>query len=94
MNFTIEERDKINDIYARKCENLTADEVRLLVAWESDMAAQHAIVSEQMNMLKNETDARIEQARKEADNAMAALNELANAAIARLERIDEQTKQN
>ena len=94
MHFTIEERDKINDIYTRKCENLTADEVRLLVAWESDMAAQRAIVSEQINMLRSETDARIEQARKEADNAMTALNELANAAIARLERIDEQTKQN
>ena len=88
MNFTIEERDKVNEIYAKNCENLTADEVKLLVAWESDMAAQHALTSEQINQTRLETQARIEACALQAQQANEALNTLANAALARLEAID------
>lgn len=88
MEFTIEERDKVNEIYAKNCENLTADEVRLLVSWESSFAAHSAKVSEEIEQLKRETDARIEHEAAIANNAIDSLNAMVNAALARMEAID------
>ena len=85
--FTEDEQKTINSIYARNCEDLTADEVQLLIAWECEQALQSAEYQAEKERLDALAQAEIAAREAEHLQAMENLAELHRIALARLETI-------
>ena len=91
-DFTYEQKQTIDAIFAKNLENLTSDEVQLYGQWVSAVALGDAEFAAEQERLKAESDARIAALQANAVTAKQNLDDLKNAALARLEAIDEQTK--
>lgn len=85
--FTQDERHTIDSIYARNKENLTADEVDLLLAWETQLAMQNALYQQEAANLDAELNARLQQAADEHEQAVANMNAMHQAAMDRLQEV-------
>lgn len=85
--FTEDERHTIDSIYARNKENLTADEIDLLLAWETQLAMQTALYKQEADNLDAELTARLQQAADEHDQAVANMNAMHQAALDRLQEV-------
>ena len=92
-DFTDKEKDAINAIYARDLKDLTPEEVELFGKWNAAVELGKAEFEAEQKRKKEESDALINELKASAALSRKNLNDLKDAALARLERIDEQTKQ-
>ena len=86
--FTSEEKATINSIIARKFENLTADEVTLYAEWSSYWAAKDAETQAAIDAINEELEYKKESFTSEHEQAMSNMQELHDAAMARLARLE------
>lgn len=94
LEFTEQERNTITDILKRNLENLTPEEVELYARWKTAVALSEAEFEAKIQAMKEESANKIEKFNEIAVTAKQNLKDLKKSALARLERIDEQTKQN
>ena len=88
MEFTNAEKDRINQLYGNDFADITPDDALLIAKWEQYKAETNAELQAKIDAIKDETAERKEQARKVADKAKRNLTELKNAAMKRLEHIE------
>ena len=88
MEFTNAEKDRINQLYGNDFADITPDDALLIAKWEQYKAETNAELQAKIDAIKDETAERKEQARKIADKAKRNLTELKNAAMRRLEHIE------
>ena len=86
--FTEKERNTIDDIYRREFQDMTPDEVQLLLRWNAAQAKNDELVKAEIAAMNAEKEARIEETRKTAEKARRNLTELKNAAKKRLAAIE------
>jgi hypothetical protein len=86
--FTEKERKTINDIYRREFQDMTPDEVQLLLRWNTAQAKNDELVKAEIAAMNDEKEARIEETRKTAEKARRNLAELKSAAKKRLAAIE------
>lgn len=86
--FTEQERHAIDDIYKREFQNMTADEVALYGRWIAEQTRLETEHSAQIALWREESAARQALRHEQAATAKANLNELRDAALARLAAID------
>lgn len=87
-NFTESERHAIDNAY-RKMENnedITADEMKLVIRFEQWRTANDEEWKTNKAIMKAESEARIEEARKTQETARLALEQMAQKAIEQYER--------
>ena len=87
MEFTNAEQERINQLYGNDFKDITPDDAQLIARWESWKATQDLEYRAKTDALKAETQAKMEESKRIADKAMADLEELKLAALARLERL-------
>lgn len=87
--FTKEEIDRINLLYGTDFKDVTPDDVKLIQRWEQYATKNNEEMQAKFDLLKEENDERIKQARSLHTKAMKNLNELVKAAKARYERFDD-----
>lgn len=88
IEFTEQEQNIITDIHKRNFENLTPDEVQLYARWKTAIALRDTEFQSKQDAMKNEMQARINLTAEIAETAKSNLAELKQAALARLEMID------
>ena len=86
--FTEHERNTIDDIYKREFQDMTPDEVQLLLRWNAAQAKNDELVKAEIAAMNDEKEARIEETRKTAETARRNLTELKDAAKKRLAAIE------
>lgn len=87
-NFTESERHAIDGAY-RKMENsedITADEMKLVIRFEQWRTANDEEWKARKEIMRDESEARIEEARKTQETARLALEQMASKAIEQYER--------
>lgn len=82
--FTEQELRSVNDMHKRQFENLTADEVALLIRWNTAKVAAETRASDEQNRQAQYLQVMMENANRETAAALENLNELKAAALARL----------
>ena len=87
MEFTNAEQERINQLYGNDFDNVTADDIQLIARWEAAKAMRELHYQAKLEALKTETEAKIAQSEAVSEKAMSDLEELKNAAMARLERL-------
>lgn len=87
--FSERERKQIDDIYRREFQEMSAEEVQLLMRWNAAQAKADELVKAQIETMRAESAARIEEARKTEEKARKNLADLAKRAKKRLEAIEE-----
>lgn len=94
MDFTNEEKDRINQLYGNDFKDIKPEDAPLIARWESWKATQEDEHKAKIEALRAESAARLESITQESNLAMKTLQELRDAAVARYERAtDEQEKQ-
>lgn len=94
MDFSNEEKERINQLYGNDFKDIKPEDALLIARWESWKATQEDEHKAKIETLKVESAARLETIKQEADYAMKTLQELRDAAVARYERAsNEQEKQ-
>lgn len=88
LEFTEQERMKIDDLIKRDFENATPDEVRLYAKWEAEKALRDEEFKARLQARADESKAKIAELKRNANSARDGLKALKAAAIARLEQID------
>ena len=88
MDFTNEEKERINQLYGNDFKDITPDDAMLIARWERMKALQESEHQAKLDALQAEMKARIKSAQAESDKAMENLETLKQAALARLEGID------
>ena len=83
--FTNDEKERINQLYGNDFEGITPDDAQLIARWENAKATVDAGFQAKQEALQTETQARIEQTQALYEQAMTNLQELHDAALARLE---------
>lgn len=86
-NFTEQELDAIDAIYAKNFENLSADEVQLYARWQAALALADAEFNAMIQAMQESSQAKIASLSEIADTAKQNLRELKEAALHRLESI-------
>lgn len=86
--FTIEERDRINILYGTEFTDATPDDVKLIQRWEEYRAKTDAEFEARNDMLKAELEEKTRIATQQALYAMETLDELKEAALARLKAVE------
>lgn len=86
--FTEKERNTIDDIYRREFQDMTAEEVQLLLRWNAAQAKNDELVKAEIVAMNAEKEARIDEIRKTAEKARRNLADLKNAAKKRLAAIE------
>ena len=89
MEFTNEEKDRINLLYGTDFKDITPEDAILIGRFEAWKATQESEHRAKMNALEEETQAHIEAAQAQHEQAMNNLAELHAMAIARLERLQD-----
>lgn len=85
--FTNEEKDVINRIASGNLEGITKDELDVYTRFQTSKALADEKLQAELQALKNETDAKIEQSKAVNDAAIANLEAQAELAKARLELV-------
>lgn len=88
MDFTNEEKERINQLYGNDFKDITPEDAALVGRWEAWKATNESEHQAKLDAIKAETEMKLENARRESEQAMNNLEELKNAALARLEGID------
>lgn len=88
MDFTNEEKERINQLYGNDFKGITPEDAALIGRWEAWKATQQGEYQAKLEALQAETQAKIETAQAESDKAMENLEAMRQAALARLEGID------
>lgn len=87
-DFTVDERDRINLLYANDFKDATPNDFKLIRRWEAENAKREAEHSAKMELLQNESDEKLRIATQQALYAMETLDELKEAALARLKAVE------
>ena len=87
MEFTNAEQERINQLYGNDFEGIKPEDAELIARWEAWKATQDLEYRAKTDALKEETAAKAEESKRIADKAISDLEELKNAALARLERL-------
>lgn len=88
MEFTHEEIERINQLYGNDFKDITPSDAELIGRWESYKAVKNTELQAQLAAIKEESQARIAYSKAQAENSKAALQELKEAALHRLEVIE------
>lgn len=72
-DFSIDEKHRIDQLYGNSFEGATPDDFALIARWERMKAIADVKSSEQMRLMREETEARVEAARAQRDFALAQL---------------------
>jgi hypothetical protein len=88
MDFTNEEKARINALYGNDFKEITPEDAALIARWEQHKAEQNAVLQAKTNAIKLEALNNIENANEIATIAKNNLKALKDVALARLERID------
>lgn len=88
MEFTKEERARIDNLYANDFKGITPDDAQLVARFERFMAKQEAESDAYIQTIKDESAKRVAQAKRVSDKAIKNLNELHDAALARLDGVN------
>ena len=86
--FTEQERRTLDDIHKREFQNMTASEVSLYARWVAEQARIEAEHSAQIALWREESAAKQALMHEQAALAKQNLNDLKDAALARLAAID------
>lgn len=86
-NFTEKERNKIDDMYGREFENLTSDEVQLLLRWNA-YKTENRVKDSEEEKRRNEYDKeQLEILKRKAEATKTILQYKRDAALEKLERV-------
>ena len=88
MDFTQEEKERINQLYGTDFKDITPDDAMLIGRWEAGKATQESEHQAKIEAIKAETELKLQQSETEFAQAMSNLNELHQAALKRLEVFD------
>ena len=72
-DFTIDEKHRIDELYGNSFEGATPDDFALISRWERMKALADVKSSEQMRLMREEVEARVEAAHAQRDLALAQL---------------------
>lgn len=86
--FTSEEIARINEIKSNNLENLSADDVQLYSDWETEWALRDTELQAELDSIQDELNAKKEAIKTEHDCIMQYIADMQAAAMARLERIE------
>ena len=89
MDFTVEEKDRINLLYGTDFKDITPDDAMLIGRWEAWKATQESEHQAKIAAIEAEVAARLEATEKQAKIAENNLAELHAMALARLERLQD-----
>lgn len=89
MEFTNEEKERINQLYGTDFKDITPDDALLIGRWEAWKATQESEHRAKIEALKTESDIKAQYAQEEHEKAMNDLQELYDAALKRLEMIED-----
>lgn len=87
-DFTKEERARIDILYATDFKDAKPDDFKLISRFERFLAKQETEHNEYIKAIKEESTASIAQAKRISDKAIRNLNALHDAALSRLENIE------
>ena len=88
MEFTNAEQERINQLYGNDFKDITPEDANLIARWEAFKAVQKSEHKAKLKAYEDEATAKVEESKRIADKAMSDLEELKNAALARLERLE------
>lgn len=88
MEFTHEEIERINQLYGNDFKDITPNDAALIGRWESYKAVKNTELQAQLTAIKEVSQARIAASKEQAENSKTALQELKEAALYRLEVIE------
>ena len=88
MDFTNAEKERINQLYGNDFEGITPEDASLIGRWEAWKATNDAEYQAKIAILQTEAQAKLEQSESLYRQAKSNLEELRDAALARLEAID------
>ena len=83
--FTNEEKNRIDELYATDFKDIKPDDVKLIARFERFMAKQEDEHMQRVEIMKKESQARIKAFEAEKKKALANLQELHDAAMAQYE---------
>ena len=86
--FTNEEKNRIDELYATDFKDIKPNDVKLIARFERFMAKQEDEHIQHIEIMKKESEALIKANEAQKKKALANLQELHDAAIARLENIE------
>ena len=86
--FTVEETDRINLLYGTDFKDATPDDFKLIQRWEAYRASVDAEFTAKREMMEAEFEEKTRIATEQARHAMNALDELKEAALARLKAVE------
>ena len=89
MDFTQEEKERITQLYGTDFKDITPDDAMLIGRWEAWKATQESEHQAKIEAIKAETELKLRQSETEFAQAMSNLNELHQAALRRLEVIED-----
>ena len=93
MDFTNEEKERINQLYGNDFAGITPEDALLIGRWEAWKATEDAKFKAEMEEIKRQTDAKIANLQMQSDEAMNNLKELHAKALERFERISENVEE-
>ena len=88
MDFTQEEKERINQLYGTDFKDITPDDALLIGRWEAWKATQESEHQAKLDAIKAESEENLNNSKMIADKAMDDLQTLTNMAIERLGAID------
>ena len=88
MDFTNDEKERINQLYGNGFNDLTPDDAELIGRWEAWKAVTESEHQAKLDAIHAETQAKLEAVQAESAKALENLEALHQAALARLEGID------
>ena len=89
MDFTNEEKERINQLYGTDFKDITPEDAALIGRFEAWKATQESEHQAKMKAIEDEMQAHVEAAQAQHEQAMNNLAELHAMAIARLERLQD-----
>ena len=91
MDFTQEEKERINQLYGNDFADITPDDATLIARWEAYKAVNDDKHAAEIEAIKAESDARLVEIQEQYAIARANLKELHDLAVARFERLDNES---
>ena len=88
MDFTNEEKQRIDQLYGNDFKDIMPDDALLIARWEAWKATNEEMHQREMEELKRKTDEQISMLEKKSEEALTLLHELKERAIERFERLD------
>ena len=86
-DFTIEEKERINQLYGHDFEGATPDDIKLICRWEQASAKSDTVFQEQLDQQAALAEAKLKEAEETAELARKHQQELHDAIMARYEQV-------